>query len=299
MKQAAYCLFETPLGTCGIAWKEQETSRIPPVVTFFQLPEATRSLTDTRIAGSSGGRKARVPPPHIAGIIKKVQKHLHGDVQDFLDIVVDLDAMGSFARQVYEAVRKIPAGRTKSYGELATDMNRPTASRAVGQALGRNPIPLIIPCHRVLASGNKPGGFSAHGGLETKAKMLEIEGATIGLRQAGDPLGRVRPDPPRRTTRPKRPRCLMDGLSGSGRATFCHRFSLDQILPIIFPAACSQCGDFDRPCLLAGHVSHKNLRRSVIPCLFSKFPKFAMCAFDDTRTAPLFTAARTTRMSRK
>ncbi len=91
MEQAAYCLFETPLGACGIAWKARETSRTPPVVTFFQLPEATRSLTDTRIAGRSGGRKARVPPPHIAGIIKRVQKHLRGEVQDFLDIVVDLD----------------------------------------------------------------------------------------------------------------------------------------------------------------------------------------------------------------
>lgn len=181
MKQAAYCLFETPLGACGIAWKEPGTSRIPPVVTFFQLPEATRSLADSRIAGNSGGRKARVPPPHIAGIIRKVQKHLRGDVQDFQDIVVDLDAMGPFARQVYEAVRKIPAGRTKSYGELATEMSRPTAFRAVGQALGRNPIPLIIPCHRVLASGKKSGGFSAHGGVETKARMLEIEGASIGL----------------------------------------------------------------------------------------------------------------------
>jgi O-6-methylguanine DNA methyltransferase len=185
MKQTAYCLFETPLGACGIAWKEQEASRIPPVVTFFQLPEATRSVTDARIAGSSGGRKAGVPPPHIAGIIGKVQKHLGGDAQDFLDIVVDLDAMGPFSRQVYEAVRNIPAGRTRTYGELAADMNRPTASRAVGQALGRNPIPLIIPCHRVLAIGNKPGGFSAHGGVETKARLLEIEGATIGRRRRG------------------------------------------------------------------------------------------------------------------
>ena len=179
MKQAAYCLFETPLGACGIAWNEQETSRTPPVVTFFRLPEATRSVTDTRIAGSSGGRKARVPPPHIAGIIKRVQKHLHGDAQDFRDIVVDVGGAGPFARQVYEAVRKIPPGRTRSYGELAADMNRPAASRAVGQALGRNPIPLLIPCHRVLASGRKPGGFSAHGGVETKAKLLEIEGAAI------------------------------------------------------------------------------------------------------------------------
>jgi methylated-DNA-[protein]-cysteine S-methyltransferase len=179
MKQAAYCLFETPLGACGIAWKEQETSRIPPVVTFFQLPEATRSLTEARIAGKSGGRKARVPPPHIAGIVKRVQKHLRGEVQDFRDVVVDLDPMGPFARQVYETARKIPPGRTMSYGELATEMSRPTAARAVGQALGRNSIPLIIPCHRVLARSRNPGGFSAHGGVETKAKLLEIEGATI------------------------------------------------------------------------------------------------------------------------
>jgi O-6-methylguanine DNA methyltransferase len=183
MEQAVYCLFETPLGACGIAWKERGTSRIPPAVTFFHLPEATRSLTDTGIAGSSGGRKARVPPPHIAGIIGKVQKHLRGEVQDFLDIVVDLDGAGPFARQVYEAARNIPAGRTVTYGELAAAMNRPTASRAVGQALGRNPIPLIIPCHRVLARGNRPGGFSAHGGVKTKATLLEIEGASIGRPQ--------------------------------------------------------------------------------------------------------------------
>jgi methylated-DNA-[protein]-cysteine S-methyltransferase len=183
MKQDAYCLFETPLGVCGIAWKEQEDSRIPPVVTFLLLPESTRSLTETRIAGSSAGRKARVPPPRIAGIIKKVQKHLHGDAQDFRDVVVDLDGSGPFARQVYEAARNIPAGRTMTYGELAANMNRPTASRAVGQALRRNSILLIIPCHRVLALGNKPGGFSAHGGVETKARMLEIEGATIGRPQ--------------------------------------------------------------------------------------------------------------------
>jgi O-6-methylguanine DNA methyltransferase len=181
VNRAAYCLFGTPLGACGIAWMEQETSRIPPVVTFFQLPEATRSLTDTGIAGRSRGRKALVPPPPIAGIIERVQKHLRGDLQDFLDIVVDLGATGPFSRQVYEAVRNIPAGRTRSYGELATEIRRPTASRAVGQALGRNPIPLIIPCHRVLASGRKPGGFSAHGGVATKAKILRIEGATIGL----------------------------------------------------------------------------------------------------------------------
>jgi O-6-methylguanine DNA methyltransferase len=190
MEKAGYCLFETPLGACGIAWKGRETTRIPPAVTFFQLPEATRSATETRIAGRSGGRKTDAPPPRIAGVIRKVQRHLRGDAQDFLDIAVDLGGAGPFARQVYETIRKIPAGRTVTYGELAADMGRPTAARAVGQALGRNPIPLLIPCHRVLAGGNKPGGFSAYGGVETKAKMLEIEGATGSSRhrspRAGD-----------------------------------------------------------------------------------------------------------------
>ncbi len=177
MKQADYCLFETPLGTCGIAWKERETSRIPPAVTFLQLPEATRRLTEAGIEGRSGGREARVPPPRIAGIIGKIRKHLRGDAQDFLDIVVDTDGAGPFARQVYEAVRNVPAGRTVTYGEIAAVMNRPTAARAVGRALGRNPVPLIIPCHRVVAASGKAGGFSAHGGAATKARMLAIEGA--------------------------------------------------------------------------------------------------------------------------
>jgi methylated-DNA-[protein]-cysteine S-methyltransferase len=180
MKQDAYCLFETPLGSCGIAWKSPETSRFPPVVTFIQLPEATRSLTERRIAGRSGGLKGRLVPDGIAGIINRIQKHLHGDIQDFQDIVIDLEGAPPFARQVYERARKIPAGRTMTYGELAKEINVPPASRAVGQALSKNPIPLIIPCHRVIAAGNKPGGFSAHGGLWTKAKMLELEGAPIG-----------------------------------------------------------------------------------------------------------------------
>jgi O-6-methylguanine DNA methyltransferase len=187
MKESGYCLFETSLGACGIAWKGHGISRVPPSVTFFRLPEATRSLAETRIAECSGGREAVVPPPHIAGIIGKIRKHLDWNPQDFRDVAVDLGAAGTFARQVYEATRKIPAGQTMTYGELAREIRRPTAARAVGQALGRNPVPLIIPCHRVLAGGNKPGGFSAHGGIETKAKLLEIEGATpLPRRVAGN-----------------------------------------------------------------------------------------------------------------
>jgi O-6-methylguanine DNA methyltransferase len=179
-EQASFCLFETPLGPCGIAWKEPATPPLSPVVTFIQLPEATRGLTEKRIAGRSGGRKARLIPAGIAGIIKRILKHMQGDLQDFQDIVVDLNNAAPFAKQVYEGARKIPAGRTMTYGALAREINRPTACRAVGQALGKNPIPLIIPCHRVLALGKKSGGFSAHGGVTTKIRMLAIEGVTLG-----------------------------------------------------------------------------------------------------------------------
>ena len=181
MKRVAYCLFETPLGWCGIAWNEPGESRTSPAVSVLQLPEATARMTESRIARNPGARKSSAPPPPIAAIIEKVRKHLRGEVQDFQDIALDLNGVGAFACQVYAAARKIPAGETRTYGELARAMSRPAAARAVGQALGRNPIGLIIPCHRVLAAGGKPGGFSAHGGRATKARMLAIEGVTFGL----------------------------------------------------------------------------------------------------------------------
>ncbi len=180
MKQVAYCLFETPLGSCGIAWREAGNSSTSPAVISLQLPEATTKRTESRIARNSGARKSSAPPPRIAEVIKKICKHLQGEAQDFRDITVDLDGAGPFARQVYEAAREIPTGQTRTYGELANALSQPTAARAVGQALGRNPIALIIPCHRVLAAGGKPGGFSAHGGRATKARMLAIEGVSFG-----------------------------------------------------------------------------------------------------------------------
>ncbi len=187
MKQPlAYCLFETSLGCCGIAWRESSDSNIPPAVALFQLPEATPQLTEERIALESGGRRSE-PPPEIVRVIDKVQKHLAGDPQDFRDIVLDLEKMGSFAQDVYAAARDIPAGQTRTYGDIAKALNRPNAARAVGQTLGKNPIALIIPCHRVLAAGGKPGGFSAHGGQVTKAKMLAIEGVTIEPTESPNP----------------------------------------------------------------------------------------------------------------
>jgi O-6-methylguanine DNA methyltransferase len=181
MKHVAYRLFETPLGWCGIAWSECQNTSTPHAVTLLQLPEATTKLTESRIAQISGAPQSDAPPPQIAEVIRRVCKHLQGELQDFRDIPVDMEGVGPFAREIYEAAREIPAGETISYVGLAKALGRPTSARAIGQALGRNPIPLIIPCHRVLAADGKVGGFSSHGGRVTKARLLAIEGVAVNL----------------------------------------------------------------------------------------------------------------------
>jgi O-6-methylguanine DNA methyltransferase len=177
--RAGYCLFETALGLCGIAWRETGTSAAPLAVTFFQLPEATAQVAESRMARKSGALKSDAPPAAISRIIERVRKHLRGDAQDFRDVPLDLQGTGAFARLVYGAAQNIPAGETTTYGAIAHAVGERGAARAVGRALGANPIPLIVPCHRVLAAGGKSGGFSAHGGRDTKARLLEIERARL------------------------------------------------------------------------------------------------------------------------
>jgi len=181
MSPKAYCLFETPIGACGIAWLEAADSGSPPVVVLVQLPEATAQATESRIARKAGSKQPSVPPQGIAEIIGKIRKHLQGEVQDFRYIAVELDGVAPFARLVYEAARKIPAGQTRTYGEIANIVGQPKAAQEVGQALSKNPVPIIVPCHRVAAAGGQPGGFSAHGGRATKFKLLALEGASVNL----------------------------------------------------------------------------------------------------------------------
>jgi O-6-methylguanine DNA methyltransferase len=175
----SYCLFDTPMGVCGIAWKDSERTGGQPVVISLQLPEATEQLTEERIAGMADDNRVSPPPSYIAEIVEKIRRHLSGESQDFRDISIGYDGLGSFSQQVYQVCRDIPAGSTMSYGELAAAINRPGAARAVGHALGRNPVPLLIPCHRVLTAMGKAGGFSAYGGVKTKARILALEGVII------------------------------------------------------------------------------------------------------------------------
>lgn len=174
-----YCLFDTPIGYCGIAWIGSGWAGDLPRVARLQLPEETLEATASRIAHGSSDSPPSEPPPLLGELIAKIQAHLQGDMQDFLEVRMDLTGVEWFAREVYRATRAIPPGRTSSYGALARSIGQPGAARAVGRALGWNPLPLIIPCHRVLGANGRPGGFSAHGGLETKERLLAIEGVSL------------------------------------------------------------------------------------------------------------------------
>ena len=165
-----FAIFETPIGACGIAWG-------PRGITGLQLPEATAQGTRSRMQRRWAGAAEAEPPPDVQRAIDRVLALLKGEAIDLGDIPLDLEAAPDFHRKVYEVARTIPPGQTMTYGEIAKKLGAPHESREVGQALGRNPVAIIVPCHRVLGADGKMGGFSANGGVATKRRILEIEGA--------------------------------------------------------------------------------------------------------------------------
>ncbi|MCP9622344.1 Methylated-DNA--protein-cysteine methyltransferase [Nocardia otitidiscaviarum] len=166
----AAALFDTAIGPCAIAWSAVGVLR-------FQLPEDGAEATLARITRPYRGEPVAPAEPtfDIGKAIARIQAHLAGDLDDLRWIPLDTTTIPEFHRAVYTVTRAIAPGHTLSYGEVAARVGMPNASQAVGQAMGRNPIPLIIPCHRVLAADHALHGFSAHGGLTTKQRLLEIE----------------------------------------------------------------------------------------------------------------------------
>jgi len=169
---AQYTLFPTAIGECCIAWRGD-------LVIAASLPETTPAATAARIVKRTGATKA-VPPPIIERAIQSITALLEGEKTDLSYIACDLGEVGEFAQKVYAITCEIPAGETLTYGDVALRLGNKHFSQRVGQALGRNPIPIIVPCHRVVGANGKLTGFSAPGGTQTKLKMLEIEGAQIG-----------------------------------------------------------------------------------------------------------------------
>ena len=150
--------FEASLGRCAIAWEVG-------FITGFSLPP-----TDCQ---------SQLPPPWVAGIIFRVQRHLTGEMQDFVDLPYSWAMVSEFQREVYRAALLVKPGQTASYGQLAAASGHPSMSREVGRTLGRNPWPLLVPCHRFIGADGRMIGFSSPGGIKTKLRLLALEGAQL------------------------------------------------------------------------------------------------------------------------
>jgi methylated-DNA-[protein]-cysteine S-methyltransferase len=165
-----FALFDTAIGRCGIAW---HGSRVAGV----QLPEGSELKTRARLQRRCPPAREASPPPEVELAIAGIVALLRGERSDLSSIALDMEGVPEFDRRVYEVARSVPPGATLSYGEIAARLGERALAREVGQVLGRNPFPVIVPCHRVLAAGGKAGGFSANGGLTTKLRLLSIERA--------------------------------------------------------------------------------------------------------------------------
>jgi methylated-DNA-[protein]-cysteine S-methyltransferase len=168
-----YLIFETAGGFCGIAWNEVGITR-------SQLPTKNAEAAERMLLRRAPGSEPDAPPPVAAEAAAAVKRYFEGERTDFSALTLDLDDQDAFFQQIYAAARRVGWGRTTTYGTLAKELGAgPEAARDVGEAMARNPVPLIIPCHRILAAGGKVGGFSAPGGATAKMRMLELEGVHV------------------------------------------------------------------------------------------------------------------------
>lgn len=169
-----YFIFETAGGFCGIAWNDVGITR-------FQLPTKSAGATERILLRRIPGAEPGKPTPDVVAVVAAVKRYFEGEEIDFSDVKLDMGEQDSFFEQIYAKVRRLGWGHTTTYGAVAKELGAgPEAARDVGQAMAKNPVPLIIPCHRVLAAGGKVGGFSAPGGSVAKAHMLELEEVQVG-----------------------------------------------------------------------------------------------------------------------
>jgi methylated-DNA-[protein]-cysteine S-methyltransferase len=168
-----YTVFETAAGFCAIGWSAEGIAR-------FALPDRDATTAERNLLRKSPAAQRDTPPADVAAVIAAAQRYFAGESVDFSDVAVDLAGQDDFFRRIYAATRAVGYGKTTTYGTLAKELGAgPEVARDVGQAMAQNPVPLIIPCHRVLAAGGKVGGFSAPGGANSKLKMLALEGVDL------------------------------------------------------------------------------------------------------------------------
>jgi methylated-DNA-[protein]-cysteine S-methyltransferase len=164
-----FALFETRIGTCAVAWG-------PHGVTAIRLPALNVSDTREAIAAARPAAVETSPDAPMAMAIDAMKTLISGTASQLDSIALDMTGVPPFHRRVYEAARQIAPGSVLTYGDVARRLGQPGAARAVGQALGRNPFPIVVPCHRVVAANGRIGGFTAPGGVSTKQRLLAIEG---------------------------------------------------------------------------------------------------------------------------
>lgn len=163
-------LFDTAIGHCALVWEDGR-------IVGSQLPEGDLAEARRRLKRRFPGVVESEPNDMVTVAVEQIRGLLRGEPRDLAGLPIALDGVSGFARAVYEVALAIPPGETLTYGEVARRVGEPGAARAVGVALGQNPWPIIVPCHRVLAASGGTGGFSARGGVETKLRMLTIERA--------------------------------------------------------------------------------------------------------------------------
>jgi methylated-DNA-[protein]-cysteine S-methyltransferase len=169
----AFTTFATPVGVCAVAWG-------PGGITGVQLPEQDERATRARMRRRFASARPDAPaPPAVEAAVGAMQALLRGEPVDLTTIEVELGDVDDVARRVYGVARTIPSGATTTYGEIADRIGEPALTREVGRALAGNPVPIIVPCHRVLAARGRIGGFSANGGITMKLRLLAIEGALL------------------------------------------------------------------------------------------------------------------------
>lgn len=166
-------VFETGMGFCAIVWSEAGIAR-------FQLPVKSAEAAERLIRRRAPGAEPAPPPKDVVAVVEAAKRYFRGEEVDFSQVRLDLAGVDAFFAGIYAALRRVGWGRTTTYGALASEIGAAReAARDVGEAMARNPAPLIIPCHRVLAAGGKIGGFSAPGGPATKMRMLGLEGVRV------------------------------------------------------------------------------------------------------------------------
>jgi len=175
MSNAIGCtLFDTAIGPCAVAWSARGLACV-------LLPEPSAEATLARLHARHPDAVAADPPEAVERAIGAMTALLNGVHTDLRFVELDLDGHPELHRRVWAIAREIPPGATLTYGEIARALGDPALARAVGRALGRNPYPLVVPCHRVIGSAAATGGFSAPGGIVTKMRLLDIERAVTGL----------------------------------------------------------------------------------------------------------------------